>query len=255
MSAAKTPFRFVLSLAASLVVALGAAYSAAAPAPTAPLRIAYSDWPGWVAWQVAIDKGWLKEAGVNATLRVVRLRAVDGRVLRRQGRRGDDDQRRRAGHGRRRRQERDDPHHRLLQRQRHDRRPARNTKACNDLKGKKIGLEVGFVEHLLLLNGLQKAGMKETDVELVNVKTNETPQVLASGQVAAIGAWQPSSGAGDEGGARRAADLHLGAGARTDLRRRRGEPDESREPPRRLGEARDGLGSRGEIHQRSEDPG
>jgi NitT/TauT family transport system substrate-binding protein len=29
----------------------------------------------------------------------------------------------------------------------------------------------------------------------VNVKTNETPQVLASGQVAAIGAWQPSSGA------------------------------------------------------------
>ena len=64
-----------------------------------------------------------------------------------------------------------------------------------DLKGQKIGLEVGFVEHLLLLNGLEKAGMKETDVELVNVKTNETPQVLASGQVAAIGAWQPNSGA------------------------------------------------------------
>jgi NitT/TauT family transport system substrate-binding protein len=37
--------------------------------------------------------------------------------------------------------------------------------------------------------------MKETDIELVNVKTNETPQVLASGQVAAIAAWQPSSGA------------------------------------------------------------
>jgi len=29
---------------------------------------------------------------------------------------------------------------------------------------------------------------------LVNAKTNETPQVLASGQVAAIGAWQPNSG-------------------------------------------------------------
>ncbi|HTR34916.1 MAG TPA: hypothetical protein VMH80_03370, partial [Bryobacteraceae bacterium] len=31
----------------------------------APLKIGYSDWPGWVAWQVAIDKGWFKEAGVD----------------------------------------------------------------------------------------------------------------------------------------------------------------------------------------------
>jgi len=30
-----------------------------------PLRIGYSDWPGWVAWEVAIDKGWFKEAGVD----------------------------------------------------------------------------------------------------------------------------------------------------------------------------------------------
>jgi len=45
-----------------------------------------------------------------------------------------------------------------------------------------------------LLNGLEKAGLKEADVELVNVPTNETPQVLASGDVDAIGAWQPNSG-------------------------------------------------------------
>jgi NitT/TauT family transport system substrate-binding protein len=67
-------------------------------------------------------------------------------------------------------------------------------KSLKDLKGKKVGLEVGFVEHLLLLNGLQKAGMKESDVTLVNTKTNETPQALASGDLAAIGAWQPNSG-------------------------------------------------------------
>ena len=36
--------------------------------------------------------------------------------------------------------------------------------------------------------------MTEKDVELVNVPTNETPQVLASGEVDAIVAWQPSSG-------------------------------------------------------------
>ena len=36
--------------------------------------------------------------------------------------------------------------------------------------------------------------MKETDVKLVNVPTHETAQTLASGNVDAIGAWQPNAG-------------------------------------------------------------
>ena len=66
--------------------------------------------------------------------------------------------------------------------------------SVKDLKGKKIGVEIGFVGHLLLLNALEKNGLSESDVELVNVPTNETPQVLASGDVDAIVAWQPNSG-------------------------------------------------------------
>ena len=38
---------------------------AQAATTTKPITIGYSDWPGWVAWQVAIEKGWLKEAGLN----------------------------------------------------------------------------------------------------------------------------------------------------------------------------------------------
>jgi NitT/TauT family transport system substrate-binding protein len=63
-----------------------------------------------------------------------------------------------------------------------------------ELKGKKVGLEIGFVGHLLLLDALESAGLTEADVELVNVPTNETPQVLASRDVDAIVAWQPNSG-------------------------------------------------------------
>jgi NitT/TauT family transport system substrate-binding protein len=63
------------------------------------------------------------------------------------------------------------------------------------LKGKTIGVEVGFVDHLLLLHALKAANLKEADVKLKNVKTDETPQALKSGEVDAIGAWQPSSGA------------------------------------------------------------
>ena len=29
------------------------------------LKIGYSDWPGWVAWQIGIDKGWFAEEGVE----------------------------------------------------------------------------------------------------------------------------------------------------------------------------------------------
>jgi NitT/TauT family transport system substrate-binding protein len=63
------------------------------------------------------------------------------------------------------------------------------------LKGKTIGVEVGFVDHLLLLHALKSVNLQESDVTLKNVKTDETPQALKSGGVDAIGAWQPSSGA------------------------------------------------------------
>jgi NitT/TauT family transport system substrate-binding protein len=67
-------------------------------------------------------------------------------------------------------------------------------KSIKDLKGKKIGVEVGFVDHLLLLKGLEAAGLQEKDVTLVNMPTNQTAQGLASGSVDAIAAWQPNSG-------------------------------------------------------------
>ncbi len=38
---------------------------------TQPIRIGYSDWPGFVAWQVAIEKGWLKEAGSECRFQMV----------------------------------------------------------------------------------------------------------------------------------------------------------------------------------------
>src|SRR3569832_1941978 len=51
------------SLFTRLLIPAVAAVSISAHAAQ-PLKIGYSDWPGWVAWQVAIDKGWFKEAGI-----------------------------------------------------------------------------------------------------------------------------------------------------------------------------------------------
>jgi NitT/TauT family transport system substrate-binding protein len=71
----------------------------------------------------------------------------------------------------------------------------RGIPSIKDLKGKKIGVEVGCLSHLLLLNALKKNGLSEKDVELVNMPTHQAAQTLASGQVSAIVAWQPNSGA------------------------------------------------------------
>jgi NitT/TauT family transport system substrate-binding protein len=163
------------------------------PTWAAPLTVGYSDWPGWVAWQVAIDKGWLKEAGLDvkfqwfdysASMDAFAAGKIDADLMTNGdtlvtgsgGGKGVMIMLTDYSNG-------------------NDMIVAKpGIKSIKALKGKKIGIEVGLVEHLLLLNGLKKNGMSEKDVTLVNSKTNETPQVLGSGQVAAIGAWQPVAG-------------------------------------------------------------
>ena len=183
----KSIFKRVIS---GLMMALAISTSAKA---AEPLKIGYSDWPGWVAWEIAIEKQWFKEAGVDVVfewfdyvasmdayaagkLDAVSMTNGDALVTGATGAKsvmilindysnGNDMVVAKPG-----------------------------ISSVKDLKGKKVGVEIGFVGHLLLLNALEKNGLTESDVELVNVPTNETPQVLASGEVDAVVAWQPSSG-------------------------------------------------------------
>ena len=174
---------------------------AAASAPTAkssganavPLTIAYRDWPGWVAWDIGIQKGWFKEAGVNVDFKwfeyvpsmdafaagkvdAVTMTNGDALVTGSTGApsvgillndysNGNDMVVARPGVG-----------------------------SVAALKGKKVGVEVGFVAHLLLVNALKTANLTDSDISIVNVPTDQTPQTLKSGAVDAIVAWQPNSG-------------------------------------------------------------
>ena len=55
------------SAAASKDMPSASSQPALPPTPSGgpALKIAYSDWPGWVAWEIAIQKGWFKEEGVE----------------------------------------------------------------------------------------------------------------------------------------------------------------------------------------------
>lgn len=61
----------------------------------------------------------------------------------------------------------------------------------SDLKGKKIGVDVGTIAEFYLGRFLQLNGMNIQDVDLVNVVPSEYVSVISNGTVDALAAWQP----------------------------------------------------------------
>ena len=168
-----------------------AAFTAIASLSAEPLKIGYSDWPGWVAWQIGIDKNWFEEEGVEvdfqwmdyvASMDAYAAGLLDAVTM------TNGDALVTGGTGK--------PSVGIIINDYSNGNdmivaaPGHETLA--DLKGKKIGLEEGFVIHLLLIKGAEAAGIDPSEFTIVNTPTNETPQVLASGAVDAIGAWQPN---------------------------------------------------------------
>jgi NitT/TauT family transport system substrate-binding protein len=183
------------SIAAASPAASAAPAVAAKPAePAGPaLKIAYSDWPGWVAWDVGIQKGWFKEAGVNVEFvwfeYVPSMEAFTaGKVDAVSMTNGDALVTGSSGA----------PSTCILindYSNGNDMVVAKpGIKSMAELKNKKVGVEVGFVSHLLLLNALKSANLTQNDIKIVNVPTDQTPQTLKSGKVDAIVAWQPNAG-------------------------------------------------------------
>ncbi len=155
-----------------------------------PITIGYSDWPGFVAWQVAIEKGWLKEAGLNVDFKwfdysaslsafsANQLDAVfvtngDNLVTASGGTQG-----------------------MMIM--------ATDYSAGNDviiakeginhiqdLKGKSVGVEKGLVDHLLLATAMSDQKIPINEIKLVNSATNQLPQVFSSPDISAIAVWQP----------------------------------------------------------------
>lgn len=164
--------------------------SSAAKVNTQPISIGYSDWPGWVALQVAIEKDWFKDAGLNVDFKwfdysaslsafaanqldAVMVTNGDNLVTGAGGTKGV-----------------------MIM--------ATDYSAGNDviiakegitsveeLKGKNIAVEKGLVDHLLLTTALGDAGIATKDIQLVNSMTNELPQVFATPDIDAIAVWQP----------------------------------------------------------------
>lgn len=164
---------------------------AASQASGPAIKLGFSAWPGWFPWQVAEEEGFFKKAGVNVelvwfegyldsinalaagqldansqtlndTLASVAAGSDQRIVLVNDNSTGNDQIIVSAG-----------------------------INSIADLRGKKIGIEAGVVDHFLLALGLREAGLSLADVQIVNLETGAAAAAFAAGQVDAVGAFAP----------------------------------------------------------------
>lgn len=60
-----------------------------------------------------------------------------------------------------------------------------------DLKGKRVAVEEGTVDHFLLLLGLKQAGLTAADIQLQPLETSAAAAAFVAGQVDAVGVFAP----------------------------------------------------------------
>jgi NitT/TauT family transport system substrate-binding protein len=157
----------------------------------AKITIGYSAWPGWIPWAVAEEQGLFEKNGVDVEMKWFEsytdsiaalssgaidansqtlndtLSAVSGGsqlriVLVNDNSTGNDQIIAREG-----------------------------INSVADLRGKKVAVEEGTVDHYLLLLALEEANLTEGDIELVPMLTDAAATAFVNGQVDAVGAFAP----------------------------------------------------------------
>jgi len=165
--------------------------SSAAPAQSAKITFGFSAWPGWFPWQVAQEQGLFTKNHINVELKyfdsytdslnALATGAIDANsqtlndtlasvsggakqtiVLVNDNSTGND---------------------KIIARE--------GISSLADLKGKKVAVEQGTVDHYLLLLALAQAKLTEKDIDLVPLVTDAAAAAFAAGKVDAVGAFAP----------------------------------------------------------------
>jgi NitT/TauT family transport system substrate-binding protein len=183
---------FAAMACVAMLVACGSPSSPSAQgAPSAKITLGFSAWPGWFPWQVAQEQGLFAKNKVDVELKyfdsytdslnALATGAIDANsqtlndtlasvsggakqtiVLVNDNSTGNDQ---------------------II--------AAQGINRVADLKGKKVAVEQGTVDHYLLLLALAQGGLSEKDIQLVPLTTDAAAAAFAAGQVDAVGAFAP----------------------------------------------------------------
>ncbi|HET8871711.1 MAG TPA: ABC transporter substrate-binding protein [Aquabacterium sp.] len=171
------------ALTASVLLASAPAY--------AEVKVGVSDWPGWVAWYVAEQKGFFKKHGADVKLvwfanYTDSISALSAGQLDANSQTWSDTMGPLA---------KGVPIKTILVNDNSAGNDALvvgpKIKRFADLKGKTIALEEFSVSHFVLVNALAKNGMKVSDVKIVNLSAGDAAAAFMSGRVDAAVLWNP----------------------------------------------------------------
>ena len=181
-----------MSSAKACVVAGVVAASALMAAPArAEVKVGVSDWPGWVAWYVAEQKGFFKKHGADVKLvwfanYTDSISALSAGQLDANSQTWSDTMGPLA---------KGLPLKVVLVNDNSAGNDALvvnpKIKSFKDLKGKSVALEQFSVSHFVLVNALAKNGMKMSDIKLVNLAAGDAAAAFMSGRVDAAVVWNP----------------------------------------------------------------
>ncbi len=73
-------------------------------------------------------------------------------------------------------------------------RPELGAESIADLRGKRVAASVGSSSHYHLLQALDQAGIRQSDITLVNLPPANMPAAYAAGQIDAAFTWEPNIG-------------------------------------------------------------
>ncbi|RZI83983.1 MAG: aliphatic sulfonate ABC transporter substrate-binding protein [Rubrivivax sp.] len=176
----------------SALVAVAATLALTAPLPAqAEVKVGVSDWPGWVAWYVAEQKGFFKKHGADVKLvwfanYTDSISALSSGQLDANSQTWSDTMGPLA---------KGLPLKTILVNDNSAGNDAvvvsPKIKSFKDLKGKKIALEEFSVSHFVLATALAKHGMKPSDVKIVNLSAGDAAAAFMTGRVDAAVVWNP----------------------------------------------------------------
>jgi len=178
-------------LAIALIGVSAASCQSSEASRSTKITLGFSAWPGWFPWQVAEEQDMFSRNGINVELRwfdnytdslnALSAGSIDANsqtlndtlasissgvsqtiVLINDNSTGND---------------------KIIAREGID--------SVADLKGKKIAVEQGTVDHYLLLLALSQAGLTQQDIQLYPLSTSAAALAFTSGQVDAVGAFAP----------------------------------------------------------------
>ena len=182
----KMPFAAVRTV----MLAVAVAFSLTLPAQ-AEVKIGLSDWPGWVAWYIAEEKGLFKKYGADVKLvwfptYTDSISALSAGQLDANSQTWSDTMAPLAV---------GIPIKAILVNDNSAGNDALmvspKIKGFKDLKGKKIALEEFSVSHFVLVTALTQNGMSQSDVRVVNLSAGDAAAAFMAGRVDAAVVWNP----------------------------------------------------------------